>query len=386
MKNRLWIIGIAIALAVGLMSGGSQGAVNSSGDVVTIEASEKSTHGSRDSISAKVNISFATSITTDGTNLYVVNTYDHTIQKIVISTGETETFAGRANIPGSVDGIGTEALFNHPQGITTDGTNLFVAESISCTIRRIVISTRVVTTVAGMAGACGYFDGTGSIAQFDTPFGIATDGNNLYVADTFNGTIRKVIISSGIVSTIAGSAKSFGTTDGIGSAARFIFVSGIATDGTNLYVTDKGSKTIRQIVIATGEVTTLAGTAGLTGNADGTGRAVQFGTPYGIITDGSSLYVTDTFNGTIRKIVISSGAVTTLAGSIKGTGTSDGVGTEASFNFVAGIATDGTSIYVVDNGSNTIRKIVLATGEVISLAKQTGTRSRAENKGPASKE
>jgi hypothetical protein len=88
--------------------------------------------------------------------------------------------------------------------------------------------------------------------------GITTDGTNLYVADTYNGTIRKIVISTGAVSTLAGTAGAFGFTDGTGSSARFNLVAGIATDGTNLYVVNNGNNSIRKIAIATGGVATLA--------------------------------------------------------------------------------------------------------------------------------
>ena len=105
------------------------------------------------------------------------------------------------------------------------------------------------------------------------------------------------------VTTLAGAAGVSGTADGIGSAARFYLVRGIDTDGTNLYVTEGYNHTIRKIVIGTGEVTTLAGAAGIPGTADGTGSAARFNFPWGVTTDGTNLYVTDTENFTIRKII-----------------------------------------------------------------------------------
>ena len=104
------------------------------------------------------------------------------------------------------------------------------------------------------------------------------------------------------VTTIAGTAGTHGTTDATGAAVRFYLPTGITTDGTNLYVTDGSNHTIRKIVIATGVVTTLACTPGDAGSADGTGTAASFYNPSGITTDGTNLYVADTYNNTIRKI------------------------------------------------------------------------------------
>ena len=127
-------------------------------------------------------------ITTDGTNLYVADYNNHRIRKIVISTGVVTTLAGSS--PGFADDNGTSASFNYPRGITTDGTNLYVADSSNHRIRKIVISTGVVTTLAGSSS--GNTDATGTSASFYYPLGITTDGTNLYVSDTYNHRIRKI--------------------------------------------------------------------------------------------------------------------------------------------------------------------------------------------------
>jgi sugar lactone lactonase YvrE len=325
---------------------------------------------------------FPVGITTDGTNLYVADTFNHTIRKIVISTGAVTTFAGSGGY-GSADGTGSAASFHSPSGITTDGTNLYVADTDNHTIRKIVIATSVVTTFAGAAGSSGSADGTGSVARFDSPYGIATDGTNLYVADTFNQTIRQIVISTGSVTTLAGSAGWFGWADGTGSAARFQSPSGITTDGTNLYVTD--SSTIRKIIISTGAVTTLAGSALEYGFADGTGSAARFHSVFGITTDGTNLYVADRDNHTIRKIVISTGAVTTLAGTAGSSGSADGTGAVARFSSPSGITTDGTNLYVADRSNHTVRRIVISTGVVTTFAGTVGSSGTADGTGSAAR-
>jgi uncharacterized repeat protein (TIGR02543 family) len=118
----------------------------------------------------------------------------------------------------------------------------------------------------------------------------------------YNNTIRKIVIATGEVTTLAGSAGVRGSADGTGAAASFYWPDGITTDGTNLYVADSGNVTIRKIVIATGEVTTLAGSAGVRGSADGTGAAASFNWPGGLTAAGTALYVSDVANDTIRKI------------------------------------------------------------------------------------
>jgi sugar lactone lactonase YvrE len=272
------------------------------------------------------------------------------------------TLAGSAGSIGSTDGVGSAARFDLPKGIATDGTNLYVAEYANNTIRKVVISTGAVTTIAGSAGSSGSTDGVGSAALFYWPEGIATDGANLYVAEWANNTIRKVVISTADVTTLAGYASSWGSggsgnTDGIGSAARFMAPSGIATDGTNLYVTDSYNHTIRKVVISTAAVTTLAGSAGSQGSTDGTGSAARFSFPGGIATDGVNLFVADKSNHTIRKVAIAVRAVTTVAGSAGSPGSADGTGSAARFYSPSGIATDGSNLYVTDMYNYTIRAV-----------------------------
>jgi hypothetical protein len=273
------------------------------------------------------------------------------------------TIAGTGNT-GSTNGTGTSASFYSPQGITTDGTNLYVTNRNNL-IRKIVISTVVVTTVAG-TGSSGSDNGTGTSASFDEPEGITTDGTNLYVADTKNHLIRKIVISSGVVTTVAGTGSS-GSDNGTGTSASFNEPKGITTDGTNLYVADTENHLIRKIVISTGVVTWVAGT-GSSGSSNGTGTSASFDEPQGITTDGTNLYVADKSNNLIRQIVISTGVVTTLAGT-GSRGTADGTGTSASFTEPKGITTDGTNLYMADDDqSGLVRQIVISTGVVTKVS------------------
>ena len=155
--------------------------------------------------------------------------------------------------------------------------------------------TGTTSTLAGTAGTTGSTDATGAAAKFNVPYDITTDGKNLYVSDSLNNTIRKVVIATAAVTTLAGTASlTGGSSDGTGAAASFLGPLDLTTDGANLYVSDTGNSTIRKIVIATGAVTTLAGTAGKIGSTDATGAAARFFFPYGITTDEINLYVCDT--------------------------------------------------------------------------------------------
>lgn len=340
-----------------LLGGAIQGnPLNPVPNIVTSLAGSNTSTGSTDSTGVAARFNYPYGNTTDGTNVYVADGSNHTIRKIVIATGAVTTLAGSPMASGSADGTGSAARFNYPYGITTDGTNLYVADTSNHTIRMIVIATGAVTTLAGSAGSFGSTDGTGTAARFQNPHGITTDGTNLYIANSGNHTIRKIVIATGVVTTLAGDPITADSTDGIGTAARFNYPYGITTDGTNLYVVDGSNHTIRKIVIATTAVTTLAGSALVTGATDGTGSAARFNYPYGITTDGTNLYITDKNNHTIRKLVIATRLVTTIAGAGY-TGYGDGTGTAAVFASPHGITTDGTNLIVTDSGNHTLRKI-----------------------------
>ena len=307
-------------------------------------------NGTLDGIGTLARFDYPVGITSDGSNLYVSDRYR--IRQIVISTGSVTTLAGSGSA-GSSDGTGTSASFYLPYGITTNGTNLYSVDFGSNLIRQIVISTGSVTTLAG-SGSAGSSDGTGTSASFDYPRGITTDGRNLYVSDYNNHLIRQIVFSTGVVTTLAGTGSS-GSTNGTGTSASFYHPEGITTDGTNLYLADKYNHQIRQIVISTRVVSTLAG-SGTSLSVDGTGTSSSFSSPIGITTDGRNLYVTDESSSTIRKVVISTGVVTTLAGT-GSIGSLNDKGTSASFYHPHGITTDGTNLYVADKKNFLIRQI-----------------------------
>ena len=262
---------------------------------------------------AQFNTPIGLAVDTAG-NTYATDLYNHTLRKIS-PAGLVSTLAGLAGHPGSADGTGAVARFNWPWGVAVDvAGNAYVADFNGSTVRRITPS-GVVTTLAGLAASLGSSDGTGPAATFDRPLGVAVDlAGMVYVTDYWNNTIRK-ITPAGEVSTLAGLAGNPGSADGTGPAARFHGPWGVAVDtGGNLYVADALSNTLRKIIISSGEVSTLAGLAGNPGSADGTGPAAQFKTPCGVTVDaGGNVYVADQVNGTIRKVT-PAGVVTTVAG------------------------------------------------------------------------
>ena len=295
-------------------------------------------------------------------NLYIADQNNHTIRKIS-PTGKVTTLAGTAGISGSADGMGSAVSFRNPSAIATDRFgNVYVADQLNHTIRKIGFS-GVVTTVAGQPGQSGSTDGIGSAARFNNPCGIVADTSGvLFVTDRSNATVRR-ISNSGEVTTLAGSAGQFGSTNGNGAAARFssplgiALLPGMAVGSFTLFVSEYSA--IRKI-LPDGTVTTFAGDSGISGSLDGTGSNARFTETKGISIDSSgNLYVVDSGNHTIRRIT-PSGVVTTLAGMPGVWGTTDGTGAAARFYFPAGITIYGNDLIVCDLVKQTIRRVTLA--------------------------
>lgn len=342
---------------------------------ITTLAGQGGTSGSADGTGTAARFLSLSDVAVDTAgNVYVADTNNHTIRKIT-SAGVVTTLAGLAGSAGSTDGTSSAARFNHPSGVAVDAAgNVYVADTDNNTIRQ-VTSGGAVTTLAGQAGTAGSADGTGTAASFHGPSGIARSGSgNLYVADTLNHAIRQVT-SGGVVTALAGQVGTAGSADGTGSAASFHGPQGLAVDTAgHLYVADTNNDTIRRIVIATGAVTTVAGAAGNAGSVDGPGNSARFYFPSAVAVDSAgNLYVADTDNSTIREITLT-GDVTTLAGVAGATGTADGLGAAARFNFPTGIAVDiSGAIYVADTNNHTVRLGINPTPPTITSQPQGQT-------------
>lgn len=277
----------------------------------------------------------------------------------------------------SRDGTGSSARFDDPQGIAADGAgNLYVAEGASATLRKITPQ-GVVTTLAGTADAPGYADGNGGAARFNTPTRLETDADgNLYVTDSGNSAIRRVS-PAGTVTTLAGSG-SCGSTDGNGAQAQFCNPKGIALDRWgNLWVADSGNHTVRRIDTE-GRVSTVAGTPGVCGSADGGSanrdNAARFCDPQDVAVDyWGNVYVADTGNSTVR-MIDPDGRVSTLAGLPGQCAALDGSPGVSRLCSPSGIDVEGNDLYVADTGNATIRRINLdnVTSTVAGVAGRNG--------------
>ena len=316
---------------------------------------------------ARFALPWAVSVDVAG-NLYVTDIYNYAVRKVtpVGTNWVVSTIAGGSQ--GSSDGTNTNAQFHDLEYIAVDSaTNLYVPDN--STIRKItaVGTNWVVTTVVGLAGFQDSVDGTNSDARFLDPEGVTVDAaGNLYVTDP-SGYVRKVapIGTNWVVTTLAGTAGVRGSSDGTNGDASFFGPEGLAVDGAgNLYVADTSNNEIRKVMpVGTNwVVSTLAGLAGIfdRSGADGTNSAARFLNPYSISVDGAGiLYVADTSDHTIRKIIPigTNWVVSTLGGLAGQFGSVDGTGSNARFLSPNGITIDTTgNIYVADYSAFVIRK------------------------------
>ncbi len=248
----------------------------------------------------------------DGT-IYLAEGSAHVVRRLA-GDGTAEVFAGQPGVPGFADGRGDAARFNYPAGLAFDAAGrLWVADNANHTIRRIGTGGDV-TTVAGLPGISGHVDGAPGLARFTNPLSVAVkpDGS-VVVADAGNYVLR-ALAADGAVSTLAGtSGYYYSSADGVGTAARFGYIGQIfAAASGDIFVTEPSNRVVRR-VDPTAAVTTIAGTAAVNGAADGVGSAARFGYLAGLAVDASGrVFVSDQGNSTIRLVerVVAPGVAT----------------------------------------------------------------------------
>ena len=302
----------------------------------------------------------------------------HVGSATVSAQDSVRTLAGVPETPGSTDGTNNTARFNDPAGIAiaTDGT-IFVADNQNHAVRRIGTN-GVVTTLAGLPGAPGSADGSGSSARFDCPTGLTLGPDGaLYVSDTGNHTIRRVT-TNGVTTTLVGFAGNADYADGPASTARFNQPLGLAVtpDGT-IFVADSGNHLIR-VIATNGTVSVLAGNPETFGSADGTGTNAFFNNPVGLaLAPDGSLFVSDANNFTLRRVT-AAGVVTTIAGAAGQDGFTDGPAASARFGKPAelALAPNGT-LYIADAAHHTIRRLTPG-GRVSTIAGLVGADGAAD--------
>jgi sugar lactone lactonase YvrE len=293
-------------------------------------------------------------------NYYIADTDQNVIRK-VSTTGIITTVAGTGEQGYAGDGgLATAAMLDSPAGVAVDSSgNIYIADTHNNVIREVLASNGNIATIAG-TGVAGYSgdSSTAIAAMLSSPTAVAVDSNgNVYVADTNNHCIRKVIGTN--IFTVAGNGEqSYSGDGGPATAAGLDSPNGVAVDSSfNIYIGDTHNQRVRMVTFATGHISTIAG-SGVNGyNGEGTATAIDLSRPRGVAVDPSgNVYVADSDNNLIRSI--SGGNVNTIAGtSLEGFSGDGGAATSASLDTPDAVAIAGASILFSDTENNLVREV-----------------------------
>ena len=298
-------------------------------------------------------------------NIYIADRANHRIRRIDANSGVITTIAGTGTAGFLGDGgLATEARLNNPVSVALalDGS-IYIAEQANHRIRKIdasgIISTLAGNGTAGFAG-----DGVpAQQAQFSSPWGISLDiANNLYIADRDNNRVRKIDLATGIITTVAGSGASGSAGDGGAATAASLNkpISVCVDTAFNIYFADENNHRVRKVTQATGIISTIAGTGTAGYNGDGiAATAARLNFPSGVGIDlAGNVYISDRTNQRLRKIN-TSGIISTIAGTGSiGAAGDGGNATSAQLNYPRELFSDGSgNIYFADTDNNRIRKI-----------------------------
>jgi sugar lactone lactonase YvrE len=301
-------------------------------------------------------------------NLYIADLNNHRIRKVTVATGIITTVAGTGVAGFSGDGAAaTAAQLSAPSRVAVDSAgNLYIADAINNRIRKVTAATGFISTIAG-TGVNGFSGdgGAATSAQIGNARGVTVDSaGNIYVADNDNNRIRKIDALSGIITTVAGNgAATFSGDGGLATAAGIgsnAFEAAVDSAG-NIFFVSQTTNRIRRVSAATGIITTVAGTgaAGFSGD-NGAATAAQVSGPIGVATDSAgNVYVADLNNSRIRKITVATGIITTLAGTgVAGFSGDGAAAVSAQLSQPYGVGVDSVgNIYVAELGNSRIRKI-----------------------------
>lgn len=341
-------------------------------------------------------------------NIIIADSGNCLIRRISASTGVISTIAGTPpDLTGLLHcgdtGDGGPAISSKVgfvNGLAVDGSgNIFVADPSSCLIRKISVSTNIISTVAGTGGSCGYSGdgGLAASAQLNQPYGVAVDSlGNVFIADTTNCVIRKVSASSLRISTVGGEFSlgcGYSGDESLATSAQINQPYGVAVDSSgDMFIADYSNSVIREVSAATGNISTFAGVTVPDPNHAGhlIGLAAYSGDGYlakdaqlsflndspfgsGMATDRfGNVFIADTANHAIREVSAATGLMTTLAGNgLIGHAGDGGPAAEAQLFYPRDVAVDGSgNIFIMDTGNCVIRKITASTG-IISTAAGT---------------
>jgi len=296
-------------------------------------------------------------------NYYIASFNQHRVFKVG-TTGTLTVLAGNGVQGYAGDGVvggAANASLYHPYAVTVDSTgNVYIADQYNCVVRR-VDTANTITTIAGVAGQCSYSGdgGKGTVADLYYPSGVATDGTNLYIGDNNNCRVRKVVLASDIISTYAGTGTcGYSGDGGAANTAELYTPTGVTVDSTgNLFIADTTNCVVREVAKTTQKISTVAGnhTCGFSGDA-GLATAAELNQFHALSVNsgGTVVTVADYYNQRIRQFTVG-GNINTVAGNgtaCSGVCGEGGVATSAELYYPDGIAQTSGGTYYIGNNDN----------------------------------
>jgi hypothetical protein len=349
-------------------------------------------------------------IAVDGAgNLYMADSEFERVRKVSAATGDISTVAGNGTqgyVASQDTGTtpATSAELNGPSGVAVDGAgNFYIADANNSRVRKVTAVSGDISTVAGNGTRCttaattGCLDGNAATsAELGSPFGVTLDGaGNLYIADTYTNTVRKVTSATGKISTVAGNgtagyvaSQDTGTT--LATAAELNYPNSVALDTAgNLYIADFNNERIRKVAASTGYISTFAGngTSGFTGNS-GPASGAELSNPTGVAVDAAGdVYIAQQNYGYLFKISPATGNISSVAGNGTNCSTSattgcfdGGPATSGEFSQPGGVVVDGSgNLYILDTNDFRIRKVTASAAPLTFASQQIGTTSTAQS-------
>ncbi|THU32516.1 T9SS type A sorting domain-containing protein [Niastella caeni] len=305
-------------------------------------------------------------------NIYLTDNSNHKVYRIDAANGFINTVAGTGNqgLNHGNGGPATSANIISPTGVATDSTGNFYFLDNGIAVRKVNIATGIISTVAGNGVQYGYSGdgGPATSAKINRANGLAFDlAGNLFISDRDNNVIRKVSAATGIITTVAGTGTAGYSGDGgLATSATLNKPFGVTVDHSgNIYISDNTNNVIRRVDAITGIITTFAGTG--TGGYSGDGglaTAARIRYPYGLTTDtAGNVILADQFNSRVRKITIATGIITTIAGTGTTLYNGDSIpATTANVSNPTAVCFDEAgNLYIGESANSRIRKIIYDT-------------------------
>jgi len=319
-------------------------------------------------------------------NVFVADASANVVLEYQPQSAVVAIIAGTGSYGFSGDfGPASAAQLASPSGLAIDAEgNVFIADAGNNRIRVVSAVDQTITTVAGggsgQSGTDPLGDGALAVnAVLNSPSAVVADlTGNLYIADTFDSLVREVNASTGIIETVAGCQQGtcLGGSDGVGdglsaTSASLLYPAGIALDQNEakLYIADTYHHMVRMVNISTGVISSVAGTANVSGYSGDGGPAAgaTLNAPSAVSVDaGGNLYIADANNFVVRLVLSDTGNIQTLVGSGSGSGFSaSGLSSQVSLGLPAGLAIDGDTLWVADAANLVVDKVTFNSAEVL---------------------